>query len=135
MSGKITFNRDSKFDIQLAASAIAEKRVAELLGDKKIEIKTETWQWRRTGNIAIEYRCRGRPSGISTTEADVWIHELRDDEGRTLVRLMFEVPRLKELCRVAHGQGRFRIGGGDRGEFDVILLPLNLNLWLPLMED
>jgi hypothetical protein len=27
-----------------------------------------------TGNIAIEFRCSGKPSGISTTEADHWIY-------------------------------------------------------------
>ena len=29
---------------------------------------------RETGNMFIEYHSRGNPSGIATTEADVWIH-------------------------------------------------------------
>jgi hypothetical protein len=124
------FNRDKKFDLQLAASEIAEKRLAELLGSKKIELKTETYQWRRTGNIAIEYSAYGNPSGIATTEADLWFHELRDDDGRTVTWLMFEVPRLKELCRAAYKRGDFRTGGGDNGAFEMVVLPVDINQWL-----
>jgi hypothetical protein len=49
---------------------------------------------RQTDNIAIEYRCDGKPSGISTTEADFWVHELLRD-GQTLVYLMFPPPHPK----------------------------------------
>lgn len=29
---------------------------------------------KNSGNIAIEYECNGKPSGISTTEADFWAY-------------------------------------------------------------
>jgi hypothetical protein len=61
----------------------------------------------RTGNICIEYRCDGRPSGISTTEADMWVHELKRD-GATLGYLMFPMARLKEISRKAILAGRCR---------------------------
>ena len=54
---------------------IGEDFTKELFeGNTKIEIKTERDIWRNTGNIAIEIRCNGKPSGISTTESSVWMH-------------------------------------------------------------
>jgi len=121
--GKIAFNHDRKFDLQLSQALIDERRLAEIFVGSKIEIKSESWQWEQTGNIAIEFRCDGKPSGISTTEADVWVHELKRD-GKVLVRLMIEVSRLKELCRDAFKRGRWRPNAGDDGRFDVILLKI-----------
>ena len=45
-------------------------------GNTKMEIKTERDIWKTTGNIAIEIRCKGKPSGISTTESSVWLQLL-----------------------------------------------------------
>jgi hypothetical protein len=124
---KITFNRDGKFDLQLDQALINERRLADIFEHmriERIELKSETWQWEQTGNICIEYRQNGRPSGIANTEADCWVHELRRD-GRTLVYLMFPIERLKELAREAYRQGRYHEGGGDGGRFCNILIPLS----------
>lgn len=118
--------RDSKFDLQLSQALINERRLAEIFAEKtieKIELKSETYQWEQTGNICIEYKCDGRPSGISVTQADYWVHELRRAD-RTLVYLMFPIERLKELCRLAIRAGRKRAGAGDGGRFDVVILAL-----------
>jgi hypothetical protein len=123
---KITFNRDNKFDLQLGQALRNERRLAEIFSYGKIErieLKSETWQWERTGNICIEFRCDGRPSGIAVTEADYWVHELRRDDD-TLLYLMIPVPRLKQLCREAIKAGRARYGGGDGGRFDNVVLSL-----------
>jgi hypothetical protein len=122
-AGKIEFNRDNKFDIQLSASLISERRLAEIFAAKriaKIELKTENWQWERTGNICIEYRQNGQPSGIAATQADYWVHELRRD-AETLCYLMFPLERLRALARTV---GRRHEGGGDGGRFDNYLIPL-----------
>jgi hypothetical protein len=124
---KITFNRDRKFDLQLDQALVAERRLAEIFAAaklEKIELKTETWQWEQTGNICIEYRQGGQPSGIAVTEADYWVHELRRD-SQTLCYLMFPIERLKELARRAYAEGRFREGGGDGGRFCNVLIPLS----------
>jgi hypothetical protein len=126
MSEKITFNHNKKFDIQLSAALVNERHLAEIFAAaklEKIELKSETWQWEQTGNICIEYLCDGQPSGISTTEADYWVHELRRDD-ETLVYLMFPVDRLKAVARLAIKQGRSRSGAGDKGRFTVALIPL-----------
>jgi hypothetical protein len=125
-AGKVTFNRDNKFDLQLSQALIDERRLAEIfIGAKleRIELKSESHQWEHTGNIAIEYRCDGRPSGLSVTTADLWVHELKRD-GQTLIYLVIPVPRLKEICRAAIHAGRARSNAGDDGRFDVVLLSI-----------
>jgi len=122
----IKFNRDKKFDIQLEASLAHERAFGKLMEAGKIvkiELKSETWQWEQTGNICIEYRQNGQPSGIATTEADIWVHELRRDDG-TIVYLLFPIDRLKSLARAAYRAGRHR-KGGDGGRFEVLLLKLS----------
>lgn len=70
------FNNDKRFDFDLAYGQVFEKKVADILGNSKIEVKTEKDKWKTTGNIVIEFESRGKPSGIITTEADYWWHSL-----------------------------------------------------------
>ena len=53
-----------KFDLDLSYGKVREQRVADMLTDKKIEVKSERGMWVKTGNIAIEYESYGKPSGI-----------------------------------------------------------------------
>lgn len=122
MKGLIKFNHDKKFDLQLNQALLNEHALAAILSGGRIELKSETWQWEKTGNICIEYLCDGEPSGISVTEADVWVHELRRDDA-PLVYLMFPIARLKALAREAIHRGDFRVGG-DGGRFTVALIRL-----------
>ena len=127
-STRVAFSRDNKFDIQLSDTLIAERRLAEIFAARrieKIELKTETYQWEQTGNICIEYRQGGRPSGMrAATQADYWVHELRRD-GQTLCYLMFPIDRMKDLAREAYRKGQYRTGGGDGGRFCNVLIPLS----------
>jgi len=41
--------------------------------ETKVEVKAEKLAG-ITGNIAIEYSCSGRPSGILTTKCHLWVH-------------------------------------------------------------
>lgn len=122
--GKRTdFGKNSKFDFQLAQAHIHERRLATLLLGGKVELKTERWQWEQTGNLCVEYRQNGQPSGIAVTEADVWAHELCSPDGTTRVWLMFPVERLKRLARAAYKAGNWRKGGDD-GRMEVVLIPI-----------
>jgi len=115
----------SKFDIQLGQALINERRLANIFENGKIEVKSESYLWERTRNICIEYEQNGKSSGIAITEAEHWIHELLLHDGSVHVRLMLPVPRLKELCRRAHAEGRYRKNAGDGGRFGVFLVPLS----------
>src|SRR5690349_20846809 len=61
---QIKFNRGRKFDLQLSAALVNERRLAEIFSAakiEKIELKSESWLWERTKNICIEYRQNGQP--------------------------------------------------------------------------
>jgi len=125
--GGVTFNHTNKFDIQLSQSLQNERRLGEIFASakiEKIELKSETWQWEQTGNICIEYRQDGKPSGIAVTEADIWVHELKRAD-RTLVYLLFPIERLRELARQQYLDGNWRTNAGGGGRFDVVLIPLS----------
>ena len=76
-----------KFDIDLQYGKIREDKIADMMTNKKIEVKSERGMWMDTGNIAIEYESYGKPSGIEATESDYWFHHLcvGDKEYCTLV--------------------------------------------------
>ena len=108
-----------KFDLDLQYGKVREDLVADMLQDKKIEVKSESGMWQRTGNIAIEYECYGKPSGINATEADYWFHNLcvEDDVFCTLV---FKVKNLKKL--IANLDYKKTVSGGDHNASKMYLL-------------
>ena len=92
----VTFNKDFKYDLEFGE--ISEQRVADILLNQKIEVKTERGQWATTGNIAIEYEYRGQPSGITTTEAPYWLHIL-EVNGEEFCTLLFKTSVLRTLLK------------------------------------
>src|SRR5215207_1656539 len=51
--GRVRFHTGKKFDLQLSQALIHERRLAQLFCGAtfdKLELKTETHQWERTGN-------------------------------------------------------------------------------------
>jgi hypothetical protein len=110
-----------KFDLDLKYGKVREKRVADMLQDKKIEVKSERDMWARTGNIAIEYECYGKPSGIAKTEADYWFHNLCIGDN-TFATLVFDVPSLKRIIR--NLDEKRTVSGGDNGAARMYLVNL-----------
>ena len=78
-----------KFDIDLQYGVVREDKIADMLTNKKIEVKSERDLWQKTGNICIEYKSYGKPSGIDATESDYWFHNLciGDDEYLSLIHI------------------------------------------------
>ena len=66
-----------KFDLDLQYGEVREDKVAEMLQDKKIEVKSEKDLWQKTGNICIEYESWGKPSGIEATRSEEHTSELQ----------------------------------------------------------
>ena len=93
---KPTKENRKKFDLDLEYGQIREDRIADMLTNKKIEVKSERGMWMKTGNICIEYESYGKPSGIITTEADFWFHNLCIDDD-IFCTFIFDVPKLKQL--------------------------------------
>jgi hypothetical protein len=104
------FNNDKRFDLDLAYGQVFEQKVAEILGQSKIEVKTEKDKWKTTGNIVIEYESRGKPSGIITTEADYWLHNCAVGDN-IVFSLLLKVSTLRQY--IAKHNPRSVRGGDD----------------------
>ena len=92
-----------------------------MLQDKKIEVKSERDLWMKTGNIAIEYECYGKPSGIAATEADYWFHNLCVGD-KTFATLVFDVPSLRTI--IDNLDYKRSVSGGDNYASRMYLLNL-----------
>ena len=114
--------KNTKFDLDLQYGQLREQQVHDMFHNKKIEVKTERDWWKKTGNIAVEYECNGKPSGIDTTKSDFWIHILSNGTSN-YCKLVFEVPRLKRLVE-KYKETHSRLIG-DRGVSRCVLIPLN----------
>ena len=104
---------------------LGEKFTEQLFeGNTKIEIKTERDICKTTNNIAIEMRCKGKPSGISTTEASVWMHYLSLN-GVIMGGFLFKVDQLRAKIKKLHKDGGLKIVmGGDDNLSQMALLPI-----------
>jgi hypothetical protein len=92
-----------------------------MLQDKKIEVKSERGMWMRTGNIAIEYECYGKPSGIAATESDYWFHNLCI-EDEVFATLVFDTNSLKRI--INNLDYKKSVSGGDNNAARMYLLNL-----------
>ena len=110
-----------KFDIDLEYGKVREKLVADMLQNKKIEVKSEREVWQKTGNIAIEYECYGKPSGITTTESDYWFHNLCIGD-ETFGTLVFDTKSLKKIINKL--DYKRSVSGGDNMASRMYLLNL-----------
>ena len=110
-----------KFDIDLEYGKVREKLVADMLQNKKIEVKSERDVWQKTGNIAIEYECYGKPSGINTTESDYWFHNLSIGD-ETFATLVFDTKSLKKIINKL--DYKRSVSGGDNMASRMYLLNL-----------
>lgn len=100
------------FDLDLRDGLSGETLAKELLTyGLRIEVKTD-FEFLKTGNVFVETHQYGRPSGVSTTEADYWAFVL----GNVVVFIpTFE---LRELVK----NGQSKKGVGDNGGFDGVLI-------------
>ena len=122
---EITEEYTKGFDLDLRFGKLGEDFVKDIQdGNNKIEVKTERDIWKTTGNIAIEMRYKGYPSGISTTESNLWVH-LLSHKGVIEGGFMFNVDLLKEKIKKLHKSGDLKmVMGGDDNMSQMALLPI-----------
>ena len=113
------------FDMDLEFGKMGEEFTQQVFeGNSKVEVKTERDIWKTTGNIAIEIRCNGKPSGISTTESSVWIH-LLSLNGVIMGGFLFKVDQLKGKIKKLHNEKKLKmVMGGDNNASQMALLPI-----------
>ena len=109
------------FEYDLEFGQEGEGIIADLFENKKIEVKRDNWVG-RTGNIAIEYESRGKPSGIATTQADYWII-MFSREYQDKFMIIIETQRLKEVSREYFKKG-FIKKMGDSNTSTAVLIPI-----------
>ena len=113
----------SKFDIDLKFGQIYEEKIRNIFAGK-IEVKTERDIWKKTGNIAIEIRYKGKPSGLSVTESDWWIH-LLTYKDKVEIGFMFKVSRLKKMIKNKIKNDKVCIMyGGDNNDSELVIVPI-----------
>ena len=117
------------FDLDLKFGKLGEDFVKDIQeGNNKIEVKTERDIWKTTGNIAIELRYKGSPSGLSSTDSNLWVH-LLSYNGVIEGGFMFKVAQLKAKIKKLHKSGDLKmVMGGDDNMSQMALLPIN-GLW------
>ncbi len=113
------------FDLDLEFGKMGEEFTQKVFeGNSKVEVKTERDIWVTTGNIAIEIRCNGKPSGLSTTESSVWVHLLAHN-GAIKGGFLFKVDELKAKIKKLHENGDLKlVMGGDNNASQMALLPI-----------
>jgi len=77
----------------------------------KLEVK-EDFMCGDTGNVALEFGCRGKPSGIETTEADFYIYKLHMSNS-CIHYVMQSTKLIRE--KIACSQYLRKVKGGDKG--------------------
>ena len=103
------YKSDFKYDL-LTGVLDGESWVHRLLETKKIEVKNDSAISDKTGNVYIEYECRGKKSGLSTTEADYYAIKLSGE--RAIIIGVDELKsKIKQLVKV--GRARMGVKGGD----------------------
>tara|TARA_R110002020_G_scaffold90061_1_gene219544 strand:+ start:253 stop:660 length:408 start_codon:yes stop_codon:yes gene_type:complete len=114
----------SKFDIDLKFGEEAEYSLANILSMGKVEVKTERDIWKRTGNIVIELKSRGKYSGLSVTEAEWWAHIL-SYKGKKESIILIPVKELKKRVKklVKLGKATLTVGGDDDTS-EIVLVPI-----------
>ena len=121
----VDYEELKKFDIDLEFGKIGEDFTEALFtNNTMVEVKTERDIWKNTGNIAIEIRCSGKPSGISTTASENWVH-LLSYEGKIEGGFIFNVDNLKQKIKDLLEQKKARlVMGGDFDASQMVLIPI-----------
>jgi len=105
----MNYNSDFRYDL-MTSGLNGETWVHRLLENSTIEVKNEEKMSAITGNLYIEYECRGKTSGIATTQADYWVFKLADEKG-FIIGVNELKARVKHL--VNNGDARANVKGGD----------------------
>ena len=69
------YNSDFQYDLKFGNKA--ETEFAEIVKDSTVEIKSDR-KTIETGNIYIEYKSRGKQSGLATTKAKTWVYKIQE---------------------------------------------------------
>ena len=124
-------------DFDIPEGEIGEDIVRDLFSGRpgSVEVKRDTIV-SDSGNIAVEFEYRDRPSGIRATKAMWWVFLLSGKNYQDEVAIMVLTERLRVMCEwlIENGDKRDCTTGGDGNQSKMVLLHLNrLLLWNPTL--
>jgi glycerol-3-phosphate responsive antiterminator len=99
----ISYNDNKKYDIKVT------KKGGMVY---TFEVKNDMME-ARTGNIGIEFQSRGNPSGIATTDADIWVQKLKDGFWMIWREVLVDLVAAKKYWKI--------VSGGDDGTSQLYL--------------
>lgn len=108
---EMTYNNDSRYDIK----GVYKSNVT------KFEIKSD--RYKNTGNMALEIYDNGKLSGISVSEADVFIYNYTNISELYVYLFFIPLVELKKVLKDNESKLNI-IKGGDDKEASIILLPM-----------
>ena len=111
----MNYNNDFKYDLKVGQ--VKEKELGEIFSSSTVEVKYDL-QALNTSNVYVEYYSRGKPSGISISQADYYCFAFGDTFH------LIKTKSLKDKCRKYLNTSRDK-KGGDNDTSRGILLPLN----------
>lgn len=105
------FNNDYRYDIKGAVTGVPTLW----------EVKSDRYP--NTGNMAVEIKDKGKPSGISRTEADVFVYNYTNISSKYVFLFFIDVKDLKSLIRDNFDRLKI-VKGGDNKEAEIVLIPM-----------
>lgn len=109
------------FDIDLLRGLNGEVEALDILTGK-LEVKTDFKAY-KTGNLAIEIESNGKPSGLSTTEANWWLFNIRIPNNEPML-LIISRHRLRKLAQMHIHRGHVTMGG-DKNLSKLVIIPIS----------
>lgn len=97
----ISFNDDNKYDILMRYKN----------KEYKAEVK-EDFTCEKTGNVGLEFSCRGKDSGIACSQADFYVYKIHEPNYQIHFYMM-KTQHLKDLIK--HKFYHRIVNGGDPG--------------------
>mgnify|MGYP003647999913 FL=1 len=113
------------FDLDLKFGEFHEQLLFQSLsktGNVTVEVKTDRLAV-KTGNLAVEFRYRGRPSGIQTTKSDEYFFVVVEEDGSIRYRLNIPTAKLKKIAYRRYLNG-LTTTGGQYNATEMILIPI-----------
>ncbi len=102
-------NNDGKYDLKYYRTTDKQWFTAEVKNDL---------MWDKTHNVALEFCSRGKPSGVCTSQADLWIYVLGSDI------YIARLPQIR-MYLIQHWDRFKRVTGGDDRTSLLALLPID----------
>lgn len=107
------------FDVTLPIGQEWEKQFLGIMSGEQVECKLDR-RARETGHFFVEFRCRGKDSGIKTTEATWWAFGIQNKDKDVETFVIASVPWLQAQL----DKGYAIILGGDDKKSEGILIPI-----------